>query len=90
MSYSERLGRKCWTFFHEMAKGWPLVPDYNLITNFNNFMHAFAEIYPCRKCKAHIKEYIATVQPFPSSLYFCNFHNSVNKRLNKRIYKCTK
>ena len=88
MSYKNRLGNKCWNFLHTLAEGFPPLPNKDEIEAFKIFMDKLADIYPCRRCKFHMKEYFARFPPFPSKRYLCNFHNNVNLRLGKNIFKC--
>lgn len=54
---------------------------------FNTYINAYPEMIPCNVCKIHMNEYIIN-NGIPSRNYLkwtVEFHNSVNKRLNKPI-----
>lgn len=87
------LGRSCWIFLHNLAENWSEIDNYNTESNFKSFMYFLSEIYPCDKCRIHMKKYfdkhpIVAKNKKEIKLYLCNFHNAVNLRLNKPIFKC--
>lgn len=93
MSYKEKLGNAGWKFLHLVAKGYPESPTFKEQNNMEQFIHYLSKIYPCKSCRYHFKIYLSkypvnTSNKFLLQKWFCNFHNSVNKRLNKKIYNC--
>ena len=81
-----KLGRSTWYLLHEIAAH--VDPDDTTGPSFRVFMHALSRIYPCEECREHIKEYLSDRRVELSEKWVCEFHNDVNKRLNKSIYDC--
>lgn len=86
MSYKNRLGRAGWKFLHTMADGWNTDPDPYTTNNFRHFLYYLSEIYPCKTCRNHMKQYFRLYPPIASKKYLIDFHNNVNLRLKKPIY----
>ncbi len=81
-----KLGRSTWHLLHEIAAH--VEPDDTTEPSFRVFMHALSMIYPCEECRKHIKEYLSNRRVELSEKWVCEFHNDVNKRLNKSMYDC--
>ena len=52
-------------------------------------------MYPCKICAAHFQEMLKENPIKVGSrhdlvYYFCDLHNIVNKKLNKKIFNCDK
>lgn len=84
----------CWLFFHGFAA------RINKEFYDNNYLKIWVSVYqniclnlPCPMCRKHAVNYISKSKKTDIEtkekliLYLFNFHNYVNKRLNKRIYK---
>jgi hypothetical protein len=79
----EELGRGTWFLLHEMVKH-EQSPEV-----FKEFMNTLSKLYPCSECRTHMQEYFDANGVDMSEKWMCLFHNSVNKRLNKRVqYLC--
>ena len=91
-NYKETLGNVSWKFLHQLSYGYN-PQNRNDVNKFRYFLDIFADIYPCEKCKNHMKDYFRR-NPFNETNtincigYLCKFHNEVNKRLGKPIYNC--
>ena len=81
-----KLGRSTWHLLHEIAAH--VEPDDTTDPSFRVFMHALSMIYPCEECREHLQEYLSNRRVELSEKWVCDFHNDVNKRLNKPIYIC--
>ena len=83
-----------WVFGHMVSLNYPKIPtDDDKITYFN-FFHFFLKVLPCGSCrdnaKINLKAFPLTMSVMENrltlSLWFFNFHNEVNKMLDK-VYK---
>lgn len=93
MSYKKKLGNAGWKFLHLLAKGYPDSPCHKEKHNMHRFFHNLSKVYPCNSCRYHFKTYlrqnpINTSSKASLQSWICNFHNSVNIRLNKKVYNC--
>jgi len=91
----EELGRSTWTLLHTMAAKYPYEADRNLQQDTMNFLQVFAKLYPCPKCSNHMMDYMNGRKPtlsgrFQFTKWLCDFHNSVNAKLGKRIFPLEK
>ncbi len=90
---SEELGRSSWTLLHVTANQYPEEPSDKEKETMRSFIASFAELYPCEKCKYHLKRLIRTKAPPIGSgselrRWFCEIHNEVNSRLGKSAFSC--
>lgn len=88
-----QIGRSTWTFLHTMAAYLPESLNDTQKRHIINVMNGLSALYPCNICGDHMKEYLQTnpvdVSSGPSfSRWLCNFHNDVNRRLNKKPFNC--
>jgi len=81
----EDLGRSTWHLLHEIVKH----GDMEYEPAFMNLIKILGVLYPCEGCKLHISEYIDNRRIEMTEKWLCEFHNSVNIRLNKPIYDCS-
>ena len=81
----EKVGTSAWYLLHEIVKH----GDDEYEHAFRTLMHTLSVLYPCKECRAHIKEYIGTHRVEMSEQWMCDFHNDVNVRLGKPIFNCT-
>lgn len=87
------LGNSTWIFLHTMCAYYPDKPTQQQQQLMIQFIHSLGEFFPCHNCARHLRQYIKQ-HPIQCdskqslSLWFCNMHNDVNKRLNKPLYDC--
>jgi len=83
-------GPKAWFFLHSVTMGYPEKPSSKDRENYANFFNSLGHILPCEVCREHYAEHLKT-NPVEKALdnkerfvfWFFNFHNIVNKSLNK-------
>jgi len=80
----ESLGRSTWTLLHDIVDN----VDYKRNDAFVSLMGSLGEIYPCEDCRAHIVEYLQSNPVDMTHEWLCEFHNSVNRRLDKKVIPC--
>jgi hypothetical protein len=90
-TYKEILGRKGWDFLHTMAEGWNNISIEGR-EDLRKFWKYLAKSYPCKECSVHMTKYLSDYPVKTSSnlnyrKWLSDFHNDVNKRLGKKIYK---
>lgn len=91
----EELGRATWTLLHSIADTYPENPSPSLRTHAANLIKALSNLYPCGKCQEHFQRYLE-YYPIDTSTkralqtWMCNFHNDVNRKLNKPLFNCQK
>lgn len=91
---TEELGRSGWTILHSIASNYPHRPSKSQQDNMVSFLRHFASFYPCQACSQHMSNYLKVHHPATGSKqqiqqWLCQFHNSVNQRLNKDIFDCS-
>jgi len=82
----ELLGQGTWRLLHGMVNVERTEHNEKL---FQNFVLSLQYLYPCAECRAHIKEMNLnrdTIEMTPQ--FMCEFHNKVNKQLEKEEYNC--
>ncbi|CCH42599.1 FAD-linked sulfhydryl oxidase ERV2 [Wickerhamomyces ciferrii] len=87
------LGRSSWKLFHTILARYPVTPTENERETLDQFIQLFAKIYPCGDCAQHFNKLLDEFPPQTSSrsiasVWGCDIHNKVNKRLNKPLYDC--
>ncbi len=100
--YSD-LGHAGWTFLHTLAAHYPPHTTSTTTTaasskqqaDMKQFITLFAQHYPCDECSTHMIEYVKTHPPNVSdrnalSLWMCQMHNDVNRRLGKPQFDCSR
>lgn len=90
----EELGRSGWTVLHSFATRYPDHPTKGDRERLLEFLNYFAKNYPCEKCSFHMMQYMDGNPPDASGnaafqRWLCQFHNNVNKRLNKETFDCS-
>ena len=83
-------GPKTWDAMHAMSFGFPNLPTKDEKQQAYNFFTALSVMIPCQKCREHCKDHILTHPPKVQnreslSQWLFDFHNSVNKRLGKKL-----
>eukprot|EP00474_Spongospora_subterranea_P010284 CRZ10742.1 hypothetical protein [Spongospora subterranea] len=89
------LGRSSWGLLHTMAAYYPAKPSKREQESMTEFMHRFAQFYPCATCRQHLIADLSNRPPTTGSRHLlsqwmCQLHNRVNKRLNKPLFDCAK
>ena len=69
--------RSDWTCMHNAG-----------VNELKEIVSEYSESFPCEECREHIKEYLSEKRVELSEKWVCEFHNDVNKRLNKSMYDC--
>lgn len=92
----ENWGPHYWYVFHTYAAIYPDNPTYLHRDIAKTFIKSIPFLLPCADCSKHAFHYIAAkvknLDTIVSSkqkliVFFKDFHNSVNIRLNKPIYR---
>ncbi|GBP33530.1 FAD-linked sulfhydryl oxidase ALR [Eumeta japonica] len=89
------LGRSTWGFLHTMAAYFPDKPTIEQAQNMCDFFQIFAEHYPCEPCAKDFAEDITKNPPKTKSSqalsqWLCERHNTVNIKLGKPEFDCSK
>ena len=86
-------GPPLWFTLHNTAIKYPVIASPLYTSNMKNFINSIPYILPCEKCKVHAINYIDTIKDELDYIcngrenlfkFFVDFHNSVNKRNNKK------
>ncbi|KAJ0178540.1 hypothetical protein K1T71_006363 [Dendrolimus kikuchii] len=91
----DELGKSTWGFLHTMASYFPEKPTKQQSQDMSKFFNIFAQFYPCEPCALDFQEDIKKNPPKTSSRdelakWLCNRHNTVNIKLDKPIFDCSK
>lgn len=86
-------GPALWTTLHTMSFDYPENPTEEQKNNYSNFFHSLKYVLPCGVCRQHYAKSIEQTNPIEPALknrdtlsrWLVDFHNTVNKRLNKPI-----
>lgn len=85
-------GPKFWYTLHMSSHNYPEKASPIIVERMKGFIKAIPFILPCEKCKIHALQYIESHTDNLDMIcsgqkelfdFFFNFHNAVNKRLNK-------
>ena len=84
-------GPGLWNALHSITFDFPETPSDQDRQNYRNFFHSLKFVLPCSSCRDHFKKGIEEEMPIEPSLksrdtitkWLVDFHNNVNKRLNK-------
>lgn len=84
-------GPKLWEVMHTFSFSYPSSPSNIEKTAAHNFYTSLGVLIPCKNCSQHCLQYVKHYPPKINSrdelvMWVFDFHNEVNKRLNKRIY----
>ncbi|ETV72801.1 hypothetical protein H257_12164 [Aphanomyces astaci] len=90
----EELGRATWGLLHTMAAYFPEKPSDAMKAHATSFVHALADLYPCKHCAVDFQESIVAIPPRVNSrvdfsLWMCEQHNRVTTKLAKKPFPCT-
>jgi|SRR6478609_705709 len=85
------LGRSSWMLLHTTAAKYPVHPDGNVQKQMNDYLHLFAQFYPCRECSDHMTTYMHQNPPKTQGrdalqYWISKLHNDVNAKLGKKQY----
>lgn len=88
-----QLGNAAWKLFHTILARYPVKPTQLEKTTLSQYIHLFAQVYPCGDCARHFQQLLEKYPPQVSSrqiaaMWGCMVHNKVNESLNKDIYDC--
>ncbi|XP_055532897.1 FAD-linked sulfhydryl oxidase ALR [Wyeomyia smithii] len=91
----ERLGLYTWGLLHTMAAYFPDNPTSEEQTNVRQFFSAFARVYPCEYCSKDFQAELKKTPPETKSQHalsqwLCRMHNTVNAKLGKPEFDCSK
>ncbi|GEQ68690.1 hypothetical protein JCM33374_g2358 [Metschnikowia sp. JCM 33374] len=89
-----QLGNSAWHLFHTILARYPDKPSISEKSTLKQYIHLFAQVYPCGDCARHFTQLLAKYPVQVESrktaaLWGCHIHNKVNERLEKPIYDCT-
>lgn len=89
-----QLGNASWRLFHTILARYPDVPTKQEQSTLQQYIHLFAQVYPCGDCARHFTKLLQKYPPQTKSrktaaLWGCDIHNKVNERLDKPEYDCT-
>lgn len=91
----QSLGRNTWSILHTIAARYPMMPTSEDKANMKEFIRLISILYPCSDCAKEFREDIKEDPPKLNSrktltLWFCEAHNKVNRKLNKPQFDCSK
>lgn len=89
-----QLGNSAWHLFHTVLARYPDKPTEQEKSTLKQYIHLFAQVYPCGDCARH---FVQLLQKYPpqvglrktAALWGCHVHNKVNDKLKKPEYDCT-
>ncbi|KEG08121.1 2Fe-2S iron-sulfur cluster binding domain containing protein [Trypanosoma grayi] len=87
------LGHSGWNVLHSAAAVYPYKPTPLQQEAFRSFIHGWSHVYACTHCAYHMRRYLERNPPVVTdklalNRYMCEFHNTVNKSVGKRVYDC--
>ncbi|OQR85661.1 augmenter of liver regeneration [Thraustotheca clavata] len=90
----EELGRATWSTLHTMAAYYPEKPSNAMKEHARSFITALSQLYPCKYCAVDFQKNIELCPPkvdsrVDLSLWLCEQHNIVSKKLQKKPFNCT-
>jgi hypothetical protein len=90
--YVAELGRASWKVLHACAEQFPPYPTPQEQQAMLMFVHSFAQVYPCIKCRIHFQQSLQQYPPDVSSQsafvkWMSLFHDQVNASIGKPAWK---
>jgi mitochondrial FAD-linked sulfhydryl oxidase len=90
----EELGNHTWALLHTLSAYYPEEPSLQQQSYASVLVLALSKLYPCHICAADFEQFVAehppdTISRENFSLWICDLHNSVNKKLNKPLQSCS-
>ncbi|XP_063363474.1 FAD-linked sulfhydryl oxidase ALR [Cydia amplana] len=91
----EELGQATWGFLHSMASYYPEKPTKAQAKSMTQFFNIFSQFYPCEPCALDFREDLKENPPQTESRnalaqWLCERHNTVNEKLGKPEFDCSK
>jgi mitochondrial FAD-linked sulfhydryl oxidase len=93
----ETVGKITWTYLHSTIENTEHCGKQITNENLINLITTVGDLFPCQECSEHFKEMMKTEKLEENvknrdnfNVWFCQIHNIVNKRLNKKIFDCSK
>jgi FAD-linked sulfhydryl oxidase len=95
MTSPEIFGPKLWYLLHTSAASYPEKPDAYTTREMTFMIIGLPALVPCSICKSHVRSWLQYNQlriknavKSRETLFslFVDLHNSVNRRLNKRVW----
>lgn len=88
-----QLGNSAWHLLHTVLARYPDKPTQKQKSTLKQYIHLFAQVYPCGDCARHFQKLLEKSPPQVSSrktaaIWGCYIHNQVNERLGKPEYDC--
>ncbi|GMM50714.1 flavin-linked sulfhydryl oxidase [Starmerella bacillaris] len=89
----KELGNGTWTMLHSTAANFPLKPTDENKQDMRNLLTSISHLFPCRPCGKDFEAYLKRNSPNVEgreelSLWLCDAHNAVNKKLGKQQFDC--
>jgi hypothetical protein len=90
--YVAELGRAAWKVLHASAEQYPPNPTPQEQQAMLMFVHSFAQVYPCIKCRIHFQQSLQQYPPDVSNQtafvqWMSFFHDQVNASIGKPGWK---
>ncbi|TMW63113.1 hypothetical protein Poli38472_002054 [Pythium oligandrum] len=90
----EELGNATWGLLHSMGAYFPDQPSKEYQHKAKTFVEALALMYPCVHCAEDFQNEVKKSPPKVDSrtsfsLWLCEQHNIVNKKIGKKPFECT-
>lgn len=60
----QELGKMGWTLLHMISGSFPKDIPADLVKQFNEFLHLFGHMYPCKLCAGHFLQLLERKGPF--------------------------
>ena len=89
------LGNRTWSFLHTMAAYYPKKPNDSQKGDMQQFIVLFSKFFPCKSCAEDFQRDLKDNPPNVASreslsVWFCDMHNIVNKKIGKKKFDCSK
>ncbi|CAI5704265.1 unnamed protein product [Peronospora effusa] len=90
----QELGNATWGLLHSMGIYYPDKPSPEYQAKAKTFIEALALMYPCVDCANDFQKEIVKSPPRVESrtsfsMWLCEQHNIVNRKIHKPMFKCT-
>ncbi|KAL4160087.1 hypothetical protein PRNP1_000658 [Phytophthora ramorum] len=90
----QELGNATWGLLHSMGIYYPDKPSAEYQAKTKTFIEALALMYPCVHCADDFRKEIAKSPPCVESrttfsMWLCEQHNIVNRKIHKPVFECT-
>jgi FAD-linked sulfhydryl oxidase len=83
----DELGRSTWKFLHSIVENVEYSKEKE--TLFKSTILNLKYLYPCKVCRDHIMEMNLKFEEIKmTKQWMCQFHNRINKKLNKKEFNC--